>query len=165
VKHLILVRHAKSSWKELTASDFDRPLNRRGERDAPRMGEHLASRIPRPDALVSSSAVRALETARAFARAFGLRPEEVRAERELYLASAETWLGAIARLDEAWERVAMFGHNPGISDLVRALTNALVEDLPTCAIAELELEVDHWGEVGPGSGRLVRTDRPKDQPE
>lgn len=161
MKYLSIVRHAKSSWKDPDLPDFERPLNKRGERDGPALGERLAARQARPDHIVSSPALRALRTARLVAASVGYDPGRVHTIEALYLASAAGLLQTIRQFDDAWERVMLFGHNPGLTDLVNLLADCGLENLPTCGVAELELGVSSWRETSPGGARLTELDFPK----
>jgi phosphohistidine phosphatase len=165
VRRLVLVRHAKSSWKDASLADFDRPLNRRGKRDAPEMGERLAARGADPQLILSSPARRARKTARALAAALDYPADEIEWEEEIYEAGAGTLLHLVRCLDDADGEVLLVGHNPGITDLCRLLSGAPVVNLPTCAVATLAFDRGGWSQVGPDSGELVRLDTPKDPAE
>lgn len=159
MKTLILVRHAKSDRKgDPAIRDFDRPLNRRGERDAPAMAKRLAGSGIRVDALVSSPAVRALSTAEAFSERLGL---PVRTDERIYEADVAA-LQVVARdFDDRLNRVALFGHNPGLSDFLRYLTEENYSDLPTAGIAVVELPLKSWKHVFAGKGALKSSLCPK----
>lgn len=161
MKLLTLIRHAKSSWKEPGVEDFDRTLNKRGERDAPRMGERLAATGEQPDLIVSSSARRAERTARLIAEQLGIDPADVVLGAELYLAPPARMLDVVRALDPGLEHVALVGHNPGITDFLNQLSDVTVDDMPTCAIARLRLDVERWGDAEPGCAHLLDFDYPK----
>ena len=131
MKILTLIRHAKSSWKDSTLPDWDRPLNKRGRRDAPMMGERLAGREAYADLLVTSSAVRAVATAEAIAAAIEYPADDIVLDERLYGADEFEILEIIQGLDDAWERVMLLGHNPGLTDLVNALSPTGIDNLPT----------------------------------
>ncbi|MEM0896048.1 MAG: histidine phosphatase family protein [Verrucomicrobiota bacterium] len=163
MKELLVIRHAKSSWDHPGLADHDRPLNERGRAAAPRVAEELVSWNCPPDAFVSSTAVRAFETAKVVAAAFGRSDGEIVRVEELYGASARMILKTVRQFDENWERVAIFGHNPGFHDLVdRSLRKGSVERFPTCAVAHLELDSDYWGAVEEGCAKLLRFVVPRD---
>lgn len=161
MRHLTLIRHAKSSWKDPGTSDFDRPLNKRGERDAPRMGERLARGGEPPELIVSSSAVRAARTAHVIAEQLGIEPAEMVLGTELYLASPNQLLDLVRMLDPGIEHAALVAHNPGITDFVNALAKCEIDNMPTCAIARLKLDVERWGDTDYGSAELLDFDFPK----
>ncbi len=154
MKKLCLVRHAKSSWKHPDLDDFDRPLNRRGMRDAPSMGKGLARRRMRPDVLVSSPARRAIQTAVALADGIGISSNEIREDERIYAASTSTLIAIIQGWDDTWERVMMVCHSPAIADIAALLTGKEVGHVPTCAAMELGLDVTSWSDVAPGCGTL-----------
>ena len=159
---LTLVRHAKSSWDYSELSDFERPLNDRGRRDAPAMARRLLKVPPRPDRLVSSPATRALTTARMFADEFGIKTEDVAIDAKIYDASVDTLLNVVRRLDDGARHVLLFGHNPGISELAHLLASCDFDDMPTCAAARLEFAAKSWADVSPHAGRLLHYVFPKD---
>ena len=161
MKLLTLIRHAKSSWKDPGREDFDRPLNKRGKRDAPDMGQRLARGGAIPELIVSSSARRAADTAREIAAQLGSGAVELVFEPGLYLASAGQLLDAVRGVDEHVEHAALVAHNPGITDLVNALTDVRVDNVPTCGIARLRLEVERWSDAEFGRGQLLDFDYPK----
>ena len=161
MKVLTLVRHAKSSWKNAYLADVDRPLNKRGQRDAPMMGKRLAQRGYYTDALVSSPAVRALATAEAIAIEIEYPWEEIVVDQRLYGADVTDWLEVIHNLDNVLDHVMCIGHNPGLTDLVDYLAPYQVGHVPTCGIVELTLDVDRWSLVGRVEPAAVSFDYPK----
>ncbi|MDF1551520.1 MAG: histidine phosphatase family protein [Deferrisomatales bacterium] len=162
MKRLVLVRHAKSSWKNPGQADFDRPLNQRGKRDAPVMAGRLAAQGIAPNRIVSSPARRARKTAKAIAAALDYPADEIELEEELYEAGVATLLHLVRCLDDADREVLLVGHNPGFTDLCNLLTGAAIANLPTCATATVEFDLASWALVGPASGQLTRFDTPKD---
>lgn len=161
MKTLILVRHAKSSWKDPSLADRDRPLNKRGKRDAPEMGRRLAARGGAPDLIVSSPATRALATARIIAAAVGYPADRIREDERLYLASPAEILEAIRDLEDGYERVFLFGHNPGLTELVNELSEPAVDNVPTCGVVELRLAVDRWADLSRDTVQRASIDTPK----
>lgn len=149
---LTLVRHAKSSWDDPVLDDFDRPLNARGERDAPRMAVHVQRALGSPDRIVSSPAVRALSTARVFADAFGMTAAHVDQRPRIYEASAETLLTLVQMLDDGDRHVMLFGHNPGFTDLAHRLARCSFDDMPTCAVVQIGFGVKAWSDVNERGG-------------
>ena len=161
MKELILVRHAKSSWRDPSLDDHSRPLNKRGKRDAPEMGERLARRGCDPDLLMSSSADRALETAKAVAEKLGYPRERIRVEKRIYHARVDELLAAIRGVDASVKTLMMFGHNPGFTDLANLLGPRDLFNMPTCAVLHLRFDSDTWATVGDVPGDEVRYDYPK----
>ncbi len=160
MKKLILVRHAKSSWDDPTLSDQDRPLNDRGKRDAPKMGERLAKRGVAPDLILSSPAVRALTTAQIIAEKIGYDHKAIVADRRIYGAQISTLLYLIQELDDRHNQVMLFGHNPELSELAHRFSKT-IDDLPTCAVVELTFDVERWVDVVNSEPVEVRLDYPK----
>lgn len=161
MRTLYLTRHAKSSWDDPRTDDFDRPLNARGERDAPFMARAFAERGEPVHRLMSSPAVRAISTARHFAAALGLDQRAISQHKGIYLAPAEMLLHIVNLLGDDTGKVMLFGHNPGFTELVEYLSNDDVGEMPTCATVRIDLDVDSWGDVSAGLGTVVWYDYPK----
>jgi phosphohistidine phosphatase len=161
VKTLLVLRHAKSSWADSSIDDHERPLNARGRRDAPRVGELLRDRQLVPDVWITSDAERAQATAEAAARAAAY-PGELTIEPALYLASPADIYRVLRDVAGRKQTVMIVGHNPGVSDLVAQLTGER-EELPTAALAQIALPIDDWSEMSASTrGTLVFLWRPKD---
>ena len=161
MKQLLVLRHAKSSWKHRQLADHDRPLNKRGKRDAPRMGRLLREQGLVPDWAFSSTAKRAAKTLDLALEASGASCEAQRVQ-ELYLASPQGIVDVLRRTPEPCARVIVVGHNPGMEDLVQGLTGEDVV-MPTAALALIDCECDTWNELTLGGvERLVRFWRPKE---
>jgi len=156
---LYLTRHAKSSKDDPRLRDFDRPLNERGLRDAPFMARVFAGRKEAVDLLVSSPAKRAIATAGHFALALGQAERDIVQDERIYLADAGLLIRVIAALPDHAARVMLFGHNPGLSDLVSVLTGGIL-DLPTCTTVRIDLHAARWSEVDAGAGTLAWSDMP-----
>jgi len=165
MKHLLLLRHAKSSWDDRGLADHERPLAPRGHRAAERMAEHLRSSAPHPDLVLCSSALRTRETLERMSAAFG--DAEVVVDDELYAAGDDALLERLRRVADRFETVAMIGHNPGIHDLAVALAGSGDErdrmgaKFPTGALAVLEFD-GPWRDLAPGDARLAAFAAPKD---
>ena len=144
MKTLTLLRHAKSSWDEPNLADRDRPLNRRGERDAPVMGQRISAAGIRPSLIVSSPAVRAWSTAKIIAREISYPLEFLQRESDLYHAGLETILDIVARQDTGFNNVLIVGHNPGFTDFANFLVPGLTNNLPTCGVVSVTLDCDSW---------------------
>ena len=156
MKTLTIVRHAKSSWGDMSLDDHDRPLNKRGLRVAPLMGEILATRIGVPDTILSSTAVRARSTAGIIASKLGFEDSKIVDEGEIYLASTARLLQVLRDIDESHHSAMIFGHVPGVHHLTNALCRgAEIAHFPTCAASLVELAIDHWGEIDADCGQLV----------
>lgn len=162
MKTVILVRHAKSSWKDPDLEDFDRPLNKRGKRDAPFMGVRLRERRVRPDLILSSPAKRAKQTARMVAEAIGYPLRKIRFEKAIYDSTAQTLLEILQEQDDANGTIMMFGHHPGFSALADLLLKGgAAEHWPTTGVYCIRFQVDRWRDVTEGKGHCEFFDYPK----
>jgi phosphohistidine phosphatase len=144
MKTLVIVRHAKSSWDQPGLSDFDRPLNERGKKDAPVMANRLKEKGIELDHLVSSPAKRAKKTAKYFAEEFRLKKEDIKLVEALYGATQSEFLQAVKEIEDKYDNVALFSHNPGVIDFASSLTNVHVDDMPTCAMFAVQANTDSW---------------------
>jgi phosphohistidine phosphatase len=144
MKSVIIIRHAKSSWDQIGVDDFDRPLNERGKEDAPRMAKRLLERNITIDAFISSSAKRARKTAAIFIKELGGQKDDVILVPELYLAGPEAFYTAIAKAPASANIIALFAHNPGITEFANELTNVRIDDMPTCAIFAVKADIENW---------------------
>ena len=162
MKTLFLVRHAKSSWDNPGLRDFDRPLNERGQTDAPRMAQFIVKQGITPDLLVSSPAKRAITTALFFAEAFNKKPEEVVRETNIYEAYPQEILQIISRLPSDANTVMLFGHNPTFTDVANRFTEDFIENVPTCGIVKIMSNVEHWNELYEGNARVTACFFPKE---
>lgn len=161
VKTLIIVRHGKSSWDDPFLSDHQRPLAKRGLRDAPKMGARLAAWGPPVDRVISSSAVRAFATAELVTAEMGLPWDEIVQEDALYHASETEMLELIQEQEDYLDGVMLFGHNPGMTYLVNDLSDLDLENLPTCGVAILQFDVESWTEIGDTPASNAEFDYPK----
>ena len=163
MKKVTLIRHAKSSWEDMMLKDHDRPLNKRGKRDAPFMAKMMASRGWRPDLLISSTANRAQTTTRHFAEALNIRPEEMLLQERIYEASIPTIINLIAQLNDQWSAVALFGHNPTFTMVANIFyRNEYLDNLPTCGIVEIEAPgITTWDTFTPDTAQVVSVHYPK----
>lgn len=152
----------ESSWNDPTLRDHDRPLNERGLRDAPEMGRRLSERGVVPDAIVTSSAVRARSTAQLIARELGFDEKRIVTDPHLYAASPGEVLEAIRALNDDATCVPVFGHNPEFSELAHSFSSDIVH-MPTCAVGEFEFDVGSWAKLGKVAPTRVRFDSPRSQ--
>jgi len=161
MRTLLILRHAKSSWKETGLTDHDRSLNKRGRRDAPRIGELLREQGLVPDMILSSSAKRAKRTAEIVAEESGFSGE-IMFSRELYAAWPESYIDALSIQPDQYECVMVVGHNPGLEELLLVLAGE-AERMPTAALAQVTLPIDSWRELSyETSGELVKIWRPRE---
>lgn len=161
MKSVIIIRHAKSSWDNIGESDFDRPLNERGKEDAPRMAKRLLEREVSIDAFISSSAKRARKTAALFIKEFNGDKEDILLVPELYLAGPDAFFDAIAKAPATAKTIALFGHNPGITEFANDLTDVRIDDMPTCAIFAVKADIKEWTEFREAEKQYWFFDYPK----
>jgi phosphohistidine phosphatase len=160
MKSLLLIRHAKSNW-DFDVDDFDRPLNQRGQHDAPEMAKRLLKKAIDIDAFVSSPAKRALTTAQHFAAAYGVNEKKIIVSDKLYEPTIPAFFSAVENLNDEFGTVALFSHNPGITDFATRLTTTEIEDMPTCAIFAVKVPVKHWREFSKVDKEFWFFDYPK----
>lgn len=160
MKTLFLGRHAKSSWDDSGLSDFERPLNDRGERDAPEMGRRLAEKHATADVILCSTAVRARTTAAILAKEWGYEGDLL-LEPKLYEASSSQMLDFIQELEDEATSVLVIAHNPTITSLANLLGNLSIGNMPTCGIVVLKIPCNKWSEVEVERAELIEFDFPK----
>jgi phosphohistidine phosphatase len=162
VKRLILVRHAKSDWSLPGQDDWDRPLNARGQRDAPVMARRLRSRRLKPDRILSSPAVRALTTASIMTRELRVAPSLLQAEERLYLSAPAELLAVVRELGGGSRHLMVVGHNPGITELANRLSaGETIDNMPTCAVFTARFEIASWDRLTWGQGEDAEFDYPR----
>jgi len=143
MKNLYLIRHAKSSWSDLSLDDFDRPLNKRGKRDAPIMAQWLCEKVGQLDGIISSPAKRAKATAKQFASAFDV---DIDYHKSLYHAGEAEILSSIYGVDNDKTQIAIFGHNPGFTYFANNFVkdNSHIDNVPTCGIVGIASSAESW---------------------
>lgn len=161
MKTLYLLRHAKSSWADVNLADFDRPLNDRGLEAAPFMGEYIAANNLIPEAVLTSPARRAEQTARLVKETASI-PTSIAFDERIYEASPRALAQVVSELDGQIGSAMLVGHNPGIEGFIRFLTGD-VESMPTASLAIIDLDIQDWKEVGPEKGTVRQIARPKDR--
>jgi phosphohistidine phosphatase len=162
MKRLTLVRHAKSDVPLPGQQDWDRPLNRRGQRDAPEMARRLRGRKLQPDLVLSSPAVRAITTATIMARELKVPASLVGQDERLYLASPADLLAVVRDLGGHTPHVMIFGHNPGITEFANRLSaGETIDNMPTCGVFTATFALEDWSELGWGSGQEAEFDYPR----
>jgi phosphohistidine phosphatase len=146
MKTLLLMRHAKSSWKESNIPDHDRPLNRRGKHDAPLMGKLLRDQKMNLDLIISSTALRAETTANLIAKAVRYKGKIV-LDKSIYNAEPMDLLTLLSNSSDENNSILLIGHNPTVEETVQMLTNSPEITMATCAIAHLTLSIDIWTDL------------------
>jgi phosphohistidine phosphatase len=163
MKTVLLVRHAKSSWDDISLSDFERPLNDRGKKNAPEMAERLLKKDVAIDAFLSSPAKRAKKTAEIFAKAYKHDKDKVILVPSLYEAHSENFLKAIEDAPRDAASIALFSHNPGITDFVNSLTEVRIDNMPTCSVFAVKVKVDDWRNFREATKEFYFFDFPKNK--
>lgn len=155
MKTLLLVRHAKSSHNFGFSSDFDRPLNDRGFREASEMGKKLFKKKIQIDQFISSPAIRAKTTAELFAAEYDRKMKEIIFIPSLYHAGSPNFLSVVNSLDDNIYHAALFSHNPGITEFASSLTNTQIIHMPTCSVFAVSAEIDRWTDFGTADKQFV----------
>ena len=163
MKTLTILRHAKSSWDFPDLTDHDRPLNKRGERDAPMMGERLKAAGIRPSLILGSSAVRAWRTARIVAKEINYPIEFLQKEPGIYHAGVNKLLDIISDQDDGFNSIMIVGHNPGFTDLANELVQGLTSNIPTAGFVSVMIDSDGWDLRARRSAELIEYDFPKNK--
>lgn len=161
MKTLLLIRHAKSSWSDASQQDFDRTLNERGHKDAPEMAKRLLKKNITVDAFISSPAKRALTTCKYFAEAYKRKEKEIIFKPELYLAPVTAFYHVIGNIDDSLHNIAVFAHNPGISEFANELTNVNIDNMPTCSIFAVSVNTESWQNFLKSEKKFMFFDYPK----
>jgi phosphohistidine phosphatase len=144
MKSVLLIRHAKSSWDNVLQKDFDRTLNGRGHKDAPAMAKRLLEKKIKIDTFISSPAIRALTTASYFAKVYGTKEKDIMTFPELYEAALPVFYNVVKKTSNTFNTIAVFAHNPGITDFANSLSNTQIDDMPTCAIYAVQADIEDW---------------------
>ena len=152
MKTLYLARHAKSSWKHPELSDIERPLNKRGKRDAPYIGNLLKEKGVKPDILISSPAVRARKTAVVIAELIDYPKSKILIDENIYELSSTELIKIIQSFDDKYNSVMMFGHNPGFTMLNNYLTDSFIDNIPTCGVVGIRFN-SSWKKIIGDSGK------------
>lgn len=165
MKQLLVIRHGKSDWKSPVTNDFGRPLNHRGNKNGPAMAKRVLEKGLAPQHLVSSPAVRALSTAKHFAKAWNFLPDDIQLEPSIYEASTPVLLNLLNHFKNKFNRIAMFGHNPGFTDFVNYLSDAGISNIPTTGVVVINFDVEDWAEISHHTGTMLLFDFPKNSDE
>jgi phosphohistidine phosphatase len=160
---LFLLRHAKSSWKDSALDDFDRPLKDKGVNEALFIGNVYRKIYDKvPDAIISSPAIRAIETAKIFAKEIGYPEDKIVLQQEIYEATHEALVRVLRSISEKYKRVVIVGHNPGFTELANYIIDGVdIDNIPTCGLVGIKIDTKKWVEVGERSGKLISFEYPK----
>ena len=156
---LFLVRHAKSSWDETQLNDFDRPLSKRGKRNAPKMAIHLKDGNYTINEFVSSPALRARQTAELMLEEMSINKKSIRVEDDLYHGYIDDFLNVLKRCRR--NSIVIFGHNPGIQSFSQWLCSEPNNNFPTCGVAQIQILIQNWTKLRANCGKLISFDYPK----
>ncbi len=161
MKQLFIVRHAKSSWKDTSLPDFERPLNKRGKRDAPLMGERLKDRGVLPDLIISSNAKRARKTTKIIAAIIAYPKNKLVYNEGIYSKGTKEITAIVQAVDASVRTVMLVGHNPELTLMAEELSALQVNNIPTCGIFSLEFSCSSWLDICADNSRLLFFDYPK----
>ena len=159
MKKLFIIRHAKSDWNDTSLDDFDRPINKRGEKNAPFMGQLIAKKNIKPDLIISSPALRAITTAKLIAKEVNYE-KTITPNQYIYEAYVTSLQEIVQYIHDSNETVFLVGHNPGVSALAYMLCD-LKENLPTCSIVEIEFDCNSWMDACKENSKLISYEYPK----
>lgn len=155
MKTIYLIRHAKSDWNNPNLSDFDRPLNKRGKKDAPFMGKKLNSLTPNIDLIIASPAKRALETVKAICPEIDYSFDNIQFDESVYHSSYNNLNSIVNNLNNELNSIALVGHNPGLTNFSNYLTDNYIDNIVTSGIVKIKLDIDNWNEIVEGVGSKV----------
>lgn len=161
MKTLYIIRHAKSDWNDPSLSDFQRPLNKRGQKNAPFMGEMLAHNNIHPDLIVSSPAVRAKTTAQEIAHKVEYESKKIIYEDELYMGGVDEIEGILKKIPDSTHTVFLIAHNPGLTHFAEYVSGYAIDNIPTCGIFCVRLKDNTWKSIGKNAARYVSFEYPK----
>jgi phosphohistidine phosphatase len=161
---LVIIRHAKSSWANPLQSDFERPLNDRGERDAPMMGERMKRRNLLPDVIIASTAKRAKQTAKKIAAAIGYDEKKIVWVDKLYHCIPSVFEEVLYEVADDMKTVFIVAHNPGITEFVNELSaDFKIDNMPTCGMVAATFDAEEWNEFASSQKQVILFDYPKNE--
>ena len=163
MKTILIVRHAKSAPAGLGQPDFDRSLNRRGKEDSIEMAKRVSKVIDRIDAFISSPAKRARKTAEKFVTQYGIRKEELILVPSLYEAGLNDFYDVVEKLDDSYETIALFAHNPGITDFANSQNCLDIFNMPTGSVFAFRVDTEKWSQIRIAERKLLFFYLPKDE--
>ena len=163
MKTILCVRHAKSAWDDPSVSDSERKLTHRGKSDAKTMAKRLLENSIEIDAFVSSTAKRAMKTAKLFMKQYDKDKKKLQLAPSLYEASVQDFYDVVESLDDEYKTVALFSHNPGITEFVNSLGCSAVYDMPTCSVYAVNVKAKHWKDFRQSTKEFSFFDYPKNE--
>ena len=160
MKTIYFIRHAKSD-QNTQCADFERPLNKRGEKDAPFMAKRLKHYKVNPDIIISSPAKRAHDTAVIIAKTLKYPKDKILLKKELYDSSHDEYLSVLQNIDDNHKIIFLVGHNPSITEICEILSNSIIGNIPTAGIFCIKFDTKSFKDITEGSGKVVFFDLPK----
>ncbi|MDY0179714.1 histidine phosphatase family protein [Aliarcobacter skirrowii] len=160
MRELILIRHAKSDWSNPLLDDFERPLNKRGEKNAPFMAKILKKEIQKPDLIISSPSFRTKLTLEYFLKEFEYKGEVI-FEKSIYEAPYLNLLKAIKNIDDKYKTIFLIGHNPGLNDLANFLLGSFEDNIPTSGVLKIDFDTNSWKNISKDNSKLIFFKYPK----
>ncbi|MEN5386513.1 histidine phosphatase family protein [Aliarcobacter skirrowii] len=160
MRELILIRHAKSDWSNPLLDDFERPLNKRGEKNAPFMAKILKKEIQKPDLIISSPSFRTKLTLEYFLKEFEYKGEVI-FEKSIYEAPFENLLKVIKNIDNKYKTIFLIGHNPGLNDLANFLLGSFEDNIPTSGVLKIDFDTNSWKNISKDNSKLIFFKYPK----
>lgn len=160
MKELILIRHAKSDWSNPLLDDFERPLNKRGEKNAPFMAKILKKEIQKPDLIISSPSFRTKLTLEYFLKEFEYKGEVI-FEKSIYEAPFENLLKVIKNIDDKYKTIFLIGHNPGLNDLANFLLGSFEDNIATSGVLKIDFDTNSWKNISKDNSKLIFFKYPK----
>ena len=159
MKKIYVLRHSKSSWKDLSLSDFQRPLNGRGKADGPKMSSYIHSRIDKIDFLHCSSSVRTYETSKYFIDR--IKFVDIKYDKSLYHSSSSEIINSIMNYDEQYNSAMIIAHNPGLTNFINEMANIMLDNLPTTGLVEINFNCAVWADILPENSTIIDIKFPK----
>ena len=160
-KTLIMIRHANSSWTNPLESDFDRPLNERGKKEAPEIGEKLKSLNIIPDLIIASNAKRTRQTAKKIAKEVGYDIDNIKWEEKLYHCNSSVFEEIISGIGDKVKTLFIVAHNPGITEFVNQLSPEFsTPNMPTCGVVGAHIEVKEWSDFSTAKRKVFLFEYP-----
>ena len=164
MKTIYLIRHAKSDWGNAHTGDFERTLNTRGMKAAPVMAARLKKKKIVPELIISSPATRALTTAELFCDTLDYPQEQIQKRMEIYEGGVLHLLKIVQQIPDACTTAMLFGHSPTLTEFSNLLAGSYIENLVTCGVVRIDLDIDSWKNANPDGGKLIWYDFPKKHP-
>lgn len=155
VKRLFLIRHGKAEWNSESGMDFDRALHQRGRLNVIEMAEKIADTPFSPDLIVSSPAQRAFSTAQYFAKFWNMMEQNIQIRSQIYEAKVKTLLNLVNQFENQYQTIAMFGHNPGFTDLANYLCKDYIYNIPTSGVVLYEFPFEEWKFISADTAKLL----------